>query len=443
VYESACIWVAWKYQVELGITEEQACNVALPYWDWLLDADYDPNDGQCPVTSNPPSQIWDADCFGSQKTDPSNGYYVTDGIPARSGWKTVQKTSDNWNSPSSQAGHFDNKLKRELYCGADGYNLNIGPNQCMESVLSKTNYKSFATWIEGVGHGYPHMLVGFSMSLMFSPDDPLFWLHHCNVDRIWHFWIDCMGFERVAATKLTSSQYTAYTNVRNDLSTNYGSSMEIPYKWGTSTTTLFPKDKLTGKWPTVPQLWPTGLDGVVGWDKISYQYGVDQLVRSFGKSCPDQTWSIVDAGFNAGSKKRDDDGLHPMMQVLKDKFEARLREGQTHREVIHEMAFAECKSTPKNEITPHLQQWIEMNHLSPEQFDTMCDKPSERMGQVTESTRKNINLTASESRTPLWVIIVASVSCAIILIAIIALVIIAVRRKAQVSEGKDVAYRQM
>jgi len=41
---------------------------------------------------------------------------------------------------------------------------------------------------EDVPHGAIHTAVGGDMWTKLSPLDPIFWLHHCNVDRIWESW---------------------------------------------------------------------------------------------------------------------------------------------------------------------------------------------------------------------------------------------------------------
>ena len=48
--------------------------------------------------------------------------------------------------------------------------------------------------LEGTPHGSMHMAVGspplaFMRSFTRAPLDPVFWLHHCNVDRLWEVWI--------------------------------------------------------------------------------------------------------------------------------------------------------------------------------------------------------------------------------------------------------------
>lgn len=44
--------------------------------------------------------------------------------------------------------------------------------------------------LEGTAHNYIHGFVGGDMGSWFSPLDPIFWLHHANVDRLWATWND-------------------------------------------------------------------------------------------------------------------------------------------------------------------------------------------------------------------------------------------------------------
>lgn len=47
---------------------------------------------------------------------------------------------------------------------------------------------SFRAGLEGGIHNPGHMWTGGSMMAMSSPNDPVFWLHHCNIDRLWALW---------------------------------------------------------------------------------------------------------------------------------------------------------------------------------------------------------------------------------------------------------------
>jgi tyrosinase len=56
------------------------------------------------------------------------------------------------------------------------------------SALAKTTYDTFSAPINGI-HGSVHIWVGGTMSdASVSPADPVFWLHHANLDRLWWVW---------------------------------------------------------------------------------------------------------------------------------------------------------------------------------------------------------------------------------------------------------------
>jgi hypothetical protein len=60
----------------------------------------------------------------------------------------------------------------------DDWNSNSNRNNGLRSAL------------EGGPHPGPHQFIGGDMSDMSSPNDPLFFVHHSNVDRIWALWQD-------------------------------------------------------------------------------------------------------------------------------------------------------------------------------------------------------------------------------------------------------------
>jgi tyrosinase len=60
----------------------------------------------------------------------------------------------------------------------------------VDAVVTHTNlsYTQFTTLLEGF-HNDVHNWVGGTMgNIMVSPADPLFWLHHAQVDRLWSVW---------------------------------------------------------------------------------------------------------------------------------------------------------------------------------------------------------------------------------------------------------------
>ena len=76
----------------------------------------------------------------------------------------------------------------------------VGPD-IINEVLAETNFELFASQpaagqrdiseyglLEGSPHNHIHGLVGGDMQTFMSPLDPVFWMHHANIDRIWARW---------------------------------------------------------------------------------------------------------------------------------------------------------------------------------------------------------------------------------------------------------------
>jgi tyrosinase len=58
------------------------------------------------------------------------------------------------------------------------------------TAMAKTNYTDFSSPINGI-HGSVHVWVGGTMSdPAVSPADPVFWMHHANLDRLWWQWYE-------------------------------------------------------------------------------------------------------------------------------------------------------------------------------------------------------------------------------------------------------------
>jgi tyrosinase len=56
------------------------------------------------------------------------------------------------------------------------------------TVMQATNFVDFWSGLEGI-HNSVHVWVGGSMgSIPTAPADPIFWMHHANIDRLWWQW---------------------------------------------------------------------------------------------------------------------------------------------------------------------------------------------------------------------------------------------------------------
>ncbi|MFN0125291.1 MAG: tyrosinase family protein [Verrucomicrobiales bacterium] len=54
--------------------------------------------------------------------------------------------------------------------------------------MSSTTFEAFQTTLEGGPHNSGHRAVGGTMASASSPADPIFWMHHANIDRLWAIW---------------------------------------------------------------------------------------------------------------------------------------------------------------------------------------------------------------------------------------------------------------
>ncbi|MFF6872359.1 tyrosinase family protein [Streptomyces sp. NPDC007910] len=146
--------------------------VTLPYWDWTADR-----------TAR--SSLWAPDFLGG--TGRARDGQVTDGPFARAG--------NRW--PITVRVDGRDFLRRDL--GAGGRQL---PTRAeVDSVLAMETYDTapwnsasdgFRNHLEGWRgvnlHNRVHVWVGGQMATGVSPNDPVFWLHHAFVDKLWADW---------------------------------------------------------------------------------------------------------------------------------------------------------------------------------------------------------------------------------------------------------------
>ena len=134
--------------------------VNLPYWDWTVDR---------ALTSS----FWGSDFMGGNGV-PSGGAVQTGPFAFSTGqWPlTVRDT------PSSRV-----ELTRAIGSGAT-----LPTRNGVERVLSLVPFASFRVDLENLIHNIVHVWIGGSAGTRSSPNDPAFFLLHCNVDRLWAEW---------------------------------------------------------------------------------------------------------------------------------------------------------------------------------------------------------------------------------------------------------------
>lgn len=163
---------------------DEVPGVFIPYWNWEEDAESDdPKE----------SAVWKEDFMGGDG-DPNDDDIVKNG-PFKD-WVTVELDQHTGEVLGNSV------LRRTLGRGFS----DILPNQKNVYNMLKYDFYDTANWdrnsrgfrnaLEGwhvpdlgeYGHNTVHLWVGGSMELSTSPNDPVFFLNHCNVDRIWSIW---------------------------------------------------------------------------------------------------------------------------------------------------------------------------------------------------------------------------------------------------------------
>lgn len=147
-------------------------SVSIPYWDWTVDR-----------TAG--ASLWAANFMGGNGTGASR--QVTTGPFAFSTgeWNlTVRDPGDTITFLTRAFGAMGSLPTQSAVDAAK----NVVPYDSSPWNSNSSTNTSFRNRLEAVIHNPGHMWVGGSMMAMSSPNDPVFWLHHCNIDRLWAEW---------------------------------------------------------------------------------------------------------------------------------------------------------------------------------------------------------------------------------------------------------------
>lgn len=129
---------------------------------------------------------------------------------------------DYYTDPNIPKEFTDNTANNPLYAERVGSNvvsaLSLRPFEDQFKNFQRGADNAFEPQIESRPHNPVHNLIGGFMPTMQSPRDPIFWLHHANVDRLWAAWV-VAGSGRSNPDK--NSSYWASTFV-------YSNSLSLP-----------------------------------------------------------------------------------------------------------------------------------------------------------------------------------------------------------------------
>jgi tyrosinase len=160
----------WDFEKELQRVSGNP-NLGLPYWNW-------PEGGV-------DASMWNDDLLGGNGDDFSGA--VTTGPFRASQWLVVNSSGQQSGPLTRTFGIQTQSIPTQAEIDQimaitpyDSSNWNRGSNPSFRNQLEG--------WIGPNLHNRGHIWVGGSMLPMTSPNDPVFFMHHCMVDKLWYEW---------------------------------------------------------------------------------------------------------------------------------------------------------------------------------------------------------------------------------------------------------------
>lgn len=136
-------------------------DVTLPYWKWESGVPSDTVD------------VFTVDFLGTIGLQTSGYLSETPTAQNPDGWRVDSQLDQ---------GNHGTTLRRN-----NSINPSTLPASAANNSLNENNFHGFRSALESP-HGTVHIRVGGHMTQMTSPNDPIFFLHHANIDRLWAKW---------------------------------------------------------------------------------------------------------------------------------------------------------------------------------------------------------------------------------------------------------------
>ena len=186
-------WFIYNFEKMLQQTTGKC--IYIPYWDWERDAEFERE-----------SDVMHQATFGGWG-DRDNRLCATTGI-------TVEHEA--FESSPAVNNRGEGCVTREF---RNGFSF-TGESQILAQISNYDQYadttgnrdprprpgttNGFRHELENGGHRLVHVIVGGHMATNWSPADPLFYLHHANIDRLWSMWQDYWDHDTVDVADYTS-----------------------------------------------------------------------------------------------------------------------------------------------------------------------------------------------------------------------------------------------
>ncbi len=151
--------------------------VSIPYWNWGLGGDAE----TIPLFAD--NRMGPMGSGGASGFDVMSGYFAAAPNSFNPmGW-TIRPELRVFGSALQRNTVLDTSTAFDPSLGAGWPSATAVGN-----LLALSSYNTFRPELEWPPHGVVHVRMGRDMSQMTSPNDPIFFLHHAQVDRIWALW---------------------------------------------------------------------------------------------------------------------------------------------------------------------------------------------------------------------------------------------------------------
>ncbi|KAK1625228.1 monooxygenase [Colletotrichum phormii] len=220
---------------ETALRDECKYTGPMTYWDWTLDSE---DMSKSPVFSNDTTAG-----FGGNGL---NGGWVAPTRPNPLTMCVIDGAFANFTVSYYTTTTLSHCLNRGFN---DGIGVDAGPyegglyspEKISGIIETSGNFSTFATALENGPHGAIHSAVGGDLFPSTSPNDPLFFLHHVQIDRLWWLWqqadLTSRALDFSGQRNLPSGEADTRPASLNDTLPTLGLAVDIPIQQVMSTTT--------------------------------------------------------------------------------------------------------------------------------------------------------------------------------------------------------------
>ncbi len=173
-----------QYMLDLETALRQIdSDITIPYWDWI------DMDGSRDV-------LFQEDFMGPAGSGPDTISPVRSGHFSReNGWPLIDAIHRTRVGAPTQGTSLLRRTAlrfvRRSPANPTGFPAQVRIDELLgRNVFEDTLERGFRADLEGDPHGTMHVWINGTMGGMSSPNDPVFFLHHANVDRMWAIWQD-------------------------------------------------------------------------------------------------------------------------------------------------------------------------------------------------------------------------------------------------------------